>query len=79
MQTNKEKMLKMVLDNPRLKELYDYHDSDYDDLGKALKSDKVIVAAVAQIIKDYNESTVENDQRKVYMKVFNYINDNYEL
>lgn len=79
MQTNKEKMLKMVLDNPRLKELYDYNDSDYDDLGKALKSDKVIVAAVAQIIKDYNGSTVENDQRKVYMKVFNYINDNYEL
>ena len=72
-------MLKMVLDNPRLKELYDYNDSDYDDLGKALKSDKVIVAAVAQIIKDYNGSTVENDQRKVYMKVFNYINDNYEL
>ena len=79
MQTNKEKMLKMVLDNPRLKELYDYNDSDYDDLGKALESDKVIVAAVAQIIKDYNGSTVENDQRKVYMKVFNYINDNYEL
>lgn len=69
----------MVLDNPRLKELYDYNDSDYDDLGKALESDKVIVAAVAQIIKDYNGSTVENDQRKVYMKVFNYINDNYEL
>ena len=79
MPTNKEKMLKMVLDNPRLKELYDYDDSDYVDFGDALRSDNVIVAAVAKIIKELNGSTLETDQKRVYMNVFNYINDNYEL
>ena len=79
MQTNKEKMLKMVLDNPRLKELYDYDDSDYVDFGNALRSNNVIVAAIAKIIKELNGSTIQSDQNKVYMTVFNYINNNYEL
>jgi hypothetical protein len=77
--TNKERMLHMVLDDPKLQELYDYDKSEYEDLYQALNSENVIVAAVARIIKYLDGSTDESDQKKVYMTVFNYINENYIL
>lgn len=76
---NKERMLHMVLDDPKLQELCDYDKSEYEDLYQALNSENVIVAAVARIIKELNGSTDESDQKKVYMTVFNYINENYIL
>lgn len=77
--SNKERMLHMVLDDPKLQELYDYDKSEYEDLYQALNSENVIVAAVARIIKYLDGSTEESDQKKVYMTVFNYINENYIL
>ena len=77
--TNKEKMLHMVLDDKKLQELYNYDKSEYEDMYSALNSDNVIVGAVAQIIKYLDGSTDESDQKKVYMTVFNYINENYIL
>ena len=77
--TNKERMVHMVLDDPKLQELYEYDKSEYEDLYTAMNSDNVVVAAVARIIKDLNGSTDESVQKKVYMTVFNYINENYIL
>ena len=77
--TNKERMLQMVLDDPKLQELYSYDKSEYEDLYTAINSNNVVVAAVARIIKELNGSTDESDQKKVYMTVFNYINENYIL
>ena len=77
--TNKERMLHMVLDDPKLQELYDYDKSEYEDLYQALNSENVIVATVARIIKLLDGSTEESVQKKVYMTVFNYINENYIL
>ena len=77
--TNKERMLHMVLDDKKLQELYEYDKSEYEDLYTAMNSNNVVVAAVARIIKELNGSTDESDQKKVYMTVFNYINDNYIL
>lgn len=77
--SNKERMLHMVLDDPKLQELYDYDKSEYEDLYQALNSENVIVAAVARIIKYLDGSTDESDQKKVYMTVFNYINENFIL
>ena len=77
--SNKERMLHMVLDDPKLQELYDYDKSEYEDLYQALNSENVIVAAVARIIKNLDGSTDESAQKKVYMTVFNYINENYIL
>lgn len=77
--SNKERMLHMVLDDPKLQELYDYDKSEYEDLYQALNSENVIVAAVARIIKYLDGSTDDSDQKKVYMTVFNYINENYIL
>ena len=77
--TNKERMLQMVLDDKKLQELYDYDKSEYEDMYTAMNSDNVVVAAVARIIKNLDGSTDESDQKKVYMTVFNYINDNYIL
>ena len=74
--TNKERMLHMVLDDTKLQELYDYDQSEYEDLYTALNSDNVVVASVARIIKDLDGSTDESVQKKVYMTVFNYINEN---
>jgi len=77
--TNKERMLHIVLDDKKLQELYDYDKSEYEDMYTAMNSDNVVVAAVARIIKNLDGSTDESDQKKVYMTVFNYINDNYIL
>ena len=59
--SNKERMLHMVLDDPKLQELYDYDKSEYEDLYQALNSENVIVAAVARIIKYLDGSTDESD------------------
>lgn len=77
--TNKERMLHMVLDDKKLQELYDYDESEYKDIYSAINSDNVVVAAVARIVKELDGSTDETVQKSVYMKVFNYINENYIL
>lgn len=77
--TNKERMLHMVLDDKQLQEFYCYDKSDYEDLYTAINSNNVVVASVARIIKDLNGSIDESDQKKVYMTVFNYINENILL
>lgn len=69
----------MVLDDKKLQELYDYDESEYEDMYSAINSDNVVVAAVARIVKDLDGSTDETDQKLVYMKVFNYINENFIL
>lgn len=76
---NKERMLHLVLDDRKLQELYDYDESEYEDFDTALSSDNVVVVAVARIIKDLDGSTDESDKKRVYMTVFNYINENYIL
>lgn len=72
-------MLHMVLDDKKLQELYEYDKSEYEDLYTAMNSENVVVAAVARIIKNLDGSTDESDQKKVYMTVFNYLNDNLLL
>lgn len=69
----------MVLDDIKLQELYDYDESEYEDMYTAMNSENVIVAVVARIVKDLNGSTDESVQKKVYMTVFNYINENLIL
>ena len=76
--TNKERMLHMVLDDRTLQKEYDYDEYEYEDLYTALNSENV-VAAVARIIQKLDGSVSESDQKKVYMTVFNYINDNLLL
>lgn len=74
--TNKERMLHMVLDDQKLQELYDYDKSDYEDFYTAINSDNIVVAVVARIIKNLNGSTTISDQKKIYLTIQNYINDN---
>lgn len=71
--TNKERMLHMVLDDTKLQELYDYDQSEYEDLYTALNSDNVVVASVARIIKELDGSTDESVQKKVYKTIGDYI------
>ena len=77
--TNKERMLHMVLDDKKLQELYDYDETEYEDMYAAINSENIVVASVARIIKQLDGSTDESDQKKVYMTVFNYINENLIL
>lgn len=77
--TNKERMLHMVLDDKKLQELYEFDESEYEDMYTAFNSDNVVVAAVARIIKDLDGSLDESIQKKVYLTVSNYINENFIL
>ena len=73
---NKERMLSMVLGDRKLQELYDYDESDYEDLYTALSSVNVVVAAVARIIDGLDGFADECVQKKVYNTVMNYITNN---
>lgn len=68
--TNKERMLHMVLDDTKLQELYDYDQSEYEDLYTALNSDNVVVASVARIIKELDGSTDESVQKRKCIKQY---------
>ena len=75
--TQKDKMLQMVLDDPRLQEFYEYSRKDYDeDIYEAINSDNAIVASVAKIIVELNGSDDPSEQKRVYQTIFKYLNDN---
>jgi len=74
--TQKDKMLRMVLNDPRLIELYRYDLSDYNDLLDALDSDNAVVKTVAKIIQELDGSTDPAVQKRVYNTIFNYLNSN---
>ena len=72
-----DKILKMVLDDPKLQEAYAYTRKDYDvSVYEAMKSDKTIVSTVAKIIVELNGSDDPSEQKRVYQTIFKYLNDN---
>lgn len=74
--TQKDKMLQMVLDDPRLQELYEYSRKDYDEgVYEAINSDNAIVAIVAKIIIELNGSDDPGEQKRVYQTIFKFLND----
>ena len=74
--TQKDKMLRMVLDDPKLRDAYGYSPDDYESINDALESDNAIVVAVAKIIKELNGSDDPSEQKRVYKTVFIYLNNN---
>lgn len=76
MVTQKDKMLRMVLNDPRLMEHYHYDIADYEDIYDALDADNAIVVAIAKVIQDLNGSIDPGDQKKTYNTIFNYLNNN---
>lgn len=74
--TQKDKMLRMVLDDPKLRENYDYDSNDYESIYDALNSGNALVVAVAKIIKELNGSYDPTEQKRVYKTIFTYLNNN---
>ena len=75
--TQKDKMLQLVLDDPKLQELYEYTRKDYDEgVYEAINSNNAIVSTVARIIIELNGSDDPSEQKRVYQTVFKYLNDN---
>ena len=74
--TQKDKMLQMVLDAPKLQELYEYTRKDYDEgIYEAINSSNAIVSAVAKIIVELKGSDDPSEQKRVYQTIFKYLND----
>lgn len=69
-------MLHTVLNDPRLREAYDYSLYDNETINDALNSDNAIVAAVARIIKELNGSNDPSERKRVYKTIFTYLNNN---
>lgn len=74
--TQKDKMLRMVLENPALQKDYEYSASDFADIYDALNAENPVVVAIAKIIKDYSGSDDLSEQKRVYKTIFTYLNDN---
>ena len=68
--TQKDKMLQMVLDDPKLQEIYEYTRKDYDEgVYEAINSNNAIVSAVAKIIVELNGSMIQAN-KNVFTKLF---------
>lgn len=79
MESQKDKMLKMVLNDQQLRDSYHYELSDFEDFFEALDSDNPIVVVTAKIINELNGSTDPSVQKRVYNSVFQYLNNNLLL
>lgn len=79
--TQKDLMLREVLNNEELMSYYHYTMDDVSDLDvyEAQNADNTIISAVARIIKDLDGSNDPNRQKEVYTKIFNYLNNNLLL
>ena len=79
--TQKDLMLREVLNNEELMSYYHYTMDDVSDLDvyEAQSADNPIIAAVARIIKELDGSSDPNRQNEVYKKIFNYLNNNLLL
>ena len=79
--TQKDLMLREVLNNEELMSYYHYTMDDVSNLDvyEAQNADNPIIAAVARIIKELDSSSDPNRQNEVYKKIFNYLNNNLLL
>lgn len=79
--TQKDLMLREVLNNEELMSYYDYTMDDIGDLDvyEAQNAENPIVSAVARVIKELDGSSDPNRQNEVYKKIFNYLNNNLLL
>lgn len=79
--TQKDLMLREVLNNEELMSYYQYTMDDFSDLDvyEAQNADNPIVSAVARVIKELDGSSDPNRQNEVYKKIFNYLNNNLLL
>lgn len=73
--TQKDKMLKLVLANKHLQEVYGF-ENIYETISDALESNNPVVIAVAKIIKELNGSDDPSEQKRVYQTIFTYLNNN---
>ena len=79
--TQKDLMLREVLNNEELMSYYHYTMDDLGDLDvyEAQNADSPIISAVARVIKELDGSNDPNRQNEVYKKLFNYLNNNLLL
>lgn len=73
--TQKDKMLKLVLANKHLQEVYGF-ENNFETISDALESNNPVVIAVAKIIKELNGSDDPTEQKRVYQTIFTYLNNN---
>ena len=73
--TQKDKMLKLVLANKHLQEVYGFENT-FETISEALESNNPVVIAVAKIIKELNGSDDKKKKKRVYQTIFTYLNNN---
>lgn len=73
--TQKDKMLKLVLANKHLQEVYGFENT-FETISDALESNNPVVIAVAKIIKELNGSDDPGEQKRVYQTIFTFLNNN---
>lgn len=71
--TNSDKMLQIVLSDPKLSEHGEYDAFDYETIECALSSDNAIVVAVAKMIVGIQRGSSE---KEIYNEVSNHLKSN---
>lgn len=71
--TNSDKMLQIVLSDPRLIDYGGYNSEDYKTVIDALNSESIVVVAVAKIVQGVQRDFTS---REIYAEVQNYLKMN---
>ena len=71
LETNSDRLLASVIDDPQLVKMGDYNPADYESLDDALSSSNAVVKALALLIVGGNKS-----ETQIYNEISNYLINN---
>ena len=71
LETNSDRLLASVIDDPQSVKMGDYNPADYESLDDALSSSNAVVKAIALLIVGGNKS-----ETQIYNEISNYLINN---
>lgn len=74
---SEDEMLRLVLSDKNLWEMYGFNPNDYTTVKSALSAeDYPVVVAVAKIIRNLNGKQDKSKYKEVYKEIYEYLNNN---
>lgn len=74
---SEDEMLRLVLSDKNLWEMYGFNPNDYPTVKSALSAeDYPVVVAVAKIIRNLNGKQDKSKYKEVYKEIYEYLNNN---
>lgn len=70
------RLLQLVLSDESLIKKYNINPTDYTNIDTAMNADNAVVECIAMIIEGINDQFDETDQKQLYHRIQQYLNNN---